>query len=292
MALRSPVSIDKREKLAGGGAANGPILTAAFTNRGKIMSTILPKLFSIFRAAGYEPLTGHSPFHFQNWRDAPFTQFVKDSEIVGCPGLALQEVMFLEHFRDFVAPRRILIIGNAHGWSTVAMSLIFPDARTVAMDIDEIGVERTNEVIATYGMSAIAVTARSPTDVATVIRNHLGGAIDFCLIDAIHTEEALIADFAAVREVATQDALYLLHDVINWHLIDGFNQLLAQHELSGKVFTRTASGMALAYRSLSPDFTAYLDCFTEPADTFRKLRQLCIGSFGDPIAPFHSGYRS
>jgi hypothetical protein len=50
--------------------------------------------------------------------------------------------------------------------------------------------------------------------------------------------------------------------------------------------------MALAYRSLSQDFTAYLDCFTEPADTFRKLRQLCIGSFGDPIAHFHSGYRS
>jgi hypothetical protein len=136
------------------------------------------------------------------------------------------------------------------------------------------------------------VTARSPKDVAAVTRDHLGGPIDFCLIDAIHTDEALVADFNAVKDMATPDALYLLHDVINWHLIGGFNQLLAQHRLSGKVFTRTASGMALAYRDLSPDFTAYLNCFTEPAETFRKLRQLCIGSFGDPIGAFHSGYRS
>jgi hypothetical protein len=200
--------------------------------------------------------------------------------------------MFLEHFRDYIAPRRILIIGNAHGWSTVALSLIFPDAFTVAMDIDEVGVERTNEVLAAHGIPAIAVTARSPDDVAAVAGKHLGGAVDFFLIDAIHTNEALIADFAAVKEVAAHDALYLLHDVINWHLIGAFNQLLAQHELNGKVFTRTASGMALVFKRLSSEFAAYLDCFTETADDFRKMRQLCIGSFGDPIAPFHSEYRS
>src|SRR5256885_14905605 len=255
------------------------------------MSTILPTLFSVFRTSGYEPLTGHSSFHFQNWRDAPFTQFVKDGKMVGCPGLALQEVMFLEHFRDFIAPRRILIIGNAHGWSTVAMSLIFPNARTVAMDIDGFGVERTNEVIAAHGLSAGAVTARSPNDVATVTRDHLGGSLDLCLIDAIHTNDALIADCAAIREVAAPEALYLLHDVINWHMIDGFYHLLTQHGLSGKIFTRTASGIALAYRSVSPDFAAYLDCFTEPAETFRELRQLYTG-YADPIATFHSGYRS
>jgi len=32
------------------------------------MTSILPRLFGIFRASGYEPLTGHSSFHFQNWR--------------------------------------------------------------------------------------------------------------------------------------------------------------------------------------------------------------------------------
>ena len=255
------------------------------------MSTILPRLFGIFRAAGYEPLTGYSPFHFQNWRDAPFTRFVKDGQLSGIPGIALQEVMFLEHFRQFIAPRRILVIGNASGWSTVAMALIFPDAMTVAMDIDDGGVKRTNALLAANGLSAKAVTARSPDDVAAVVNEHLAGAVDFALIDAVHNNEAVIADFAAVTAVAASEALYLLHDVINWHMIDGFNHARAQHRLDGKVFTRTPSGMALAYSKLSSEFEAYLDCFTEPPEMFRQLRQLCLNNFADPIAAFQNGYR-
>jgi Methyltransferase domain len=256
------------------------------------MSTILPRLFDIFRAAGYEPLTGYSPFHFQNWRDAPFTRFVKDGKLSGIPGIALQEVMFLEHFREFISPRRILVIGNASGWSTVAMALIFPDAMTVAMDIDEAGVNRTNQLIAANRLSAKAVTARSPDDVAVVVNEHLSGSVDFSLIDAVHNNEAVIADFAAVTAVAANEALYLLHDVINWHMIDGFNHALTEHRLSGKVFTRTPSGMALAYSKISPEFDSYLGCFTEPPEMFRQLRQLCLSTFVDPIAAFQGGYRT
>jgi predicted O-methyltransferase YrrM len=256
------------------------------------MSTILPRLFGIFRSAGFEPLTGYSPFHFQNWRDAPFTRFVKNGQLSGIPGIALQEVMFLEGFRHFVTPRRILVIGNASGWSTVAMALIFPDAMTVAIDIDDDGVRRTNELIAANRLPARAVTARSPDDVAAVVKEHLQGSIDFSLIDAVHNNDAVIADFAAVTAVAAEGALYLLHDVINWHMIDGFNHALATHRLSGKVFTRTPSGMALAYSRISPEFESYLDCFTEPPEMFRKLRQLCLSTFVDPIAAFQNGYRA
>src|SRR6185437_596605 len=145
--------------------------------------------------------------------------------------------MFLEQFRHFIAPRRILVIGNASGWSTVAMALIFPDARTVAIDIDEAGVKRTNELIAANGLPAKAVAARSPEGVAGVVAEHLSGAVDFSLIDAVHNNEAVVADFAAVTAVAAEGACHLLHDVINWHMIEGFNQALATHRLSGKVFT-------------------------------------------------------
>jgi len=222
------------------------------------MSTILPALYGIYRRAGYEPLTGHSPHHFFGFRDAPFTRFLKKKEIVGVWGLSLQEVMFLEHFRDFVSPRRIFIIGNAHGWSTIAFALMFPQAKVLAIDIDPVGVEVTNALIDANRLNAQAVTARSPDDVVRVAKEHFDGAVDFSLIDAVHRNDALAADFDAVMAISADHALHLFHDIINWNLIQGFQAMVARHGLSGCVFTRTASGMALASRDLEPEFLAYL----------------------------------
>jgi hypothetical protein len=255
------------------------------------MTTILPRLFAIYRAAGYEPLTGYSSYHFQNWRGAPFTRFFKDRRLWGCPGMALQEVMFLEHLASLVTPQRVLVIGNGMGWGTIAMTLIFPKAFTVAIDIDSAGVALTNEMIAANGLNARAVIARSPNDVAQVVDGHLGGPVDLSLIDADHTEEAIVADFTAIRSVAAADALHLFHDVINHNLIGGFNRLLGQHGLKSKVFTRTPSGMALAYAALSAELEAYLDCFTENPETYWSVRRFCLETYADPMADMRKGYR-
>ena len=236
------------------------------------MSTIVPKLFNIYRAAGYEPITGYSPYHFFNVRDVPCTMFLKNNVLSGCPGVALQEIMFFEQFREFISPQRILIIGNAFGWSTIAFALIFPKAKTVAIDPNSEGVNFTNELIARNSLSACAVVGRSPENVAEIASRHLGGSVDFSLIDAIHTNEAIIADFAAVKATAVDQAFYLFHDVINLNMISGFNDILARYGLKGKVFTRTASGMALAYATVRPEFENYLNCFTEPAGIFDALR--------------------
>ena len=119
-----------------------------------------------------------------------------------------------------------------------------------------------------------------------VVRDHLGGSVDFSLLDAIHTNESITADFAAIRSVATDQAFYLFHDVINWNMIGGFNNILAKHSLKGKVFTRTASGMALAYASVAPEFDHYLNCFTEPAGLFQALSLHYLAAFADPISAF------
>jgi Methyltransferase domain len=252
------------------------------------LSTILPRLISIYRAASYEPITGHCPFHFFNWRDAPFTAFVTGSGITSRAGIALQEVMFVEQFSQFISPRRIFIIGNALGWSTIALALIFPAARTVAIDIEPAGVALTNRLIEANGLSAKALVARSPDDVARVVDEHLDGAVEFSFIDGHHDNDTIKADFAAVKAVSTDDACHLFHDVINWNMIDGFKDLLATHGLQGKVFTRTPSGMGFAHGgNLSPDFAAYLDCFTDPPGMFNKLRFQCHQLFLDPIAAYH-----
>jgi Methyltransferase domain len=257
------------------------------------MSSITTELFRIYRESGYEPITGYSPYHFNNFRDSPFTIFVKNGQIVGLPnfGLALQEVMFIERFPEYIAPKNVLVIGNALGWSTVTLSLMFPKARTVAIDVDATGISATNELIERNKLPALAVTARSPDDVAAVVQKHLNGPVDFCLIDAIHTNEALLADFTAVRPVAAPSAIYLLHDVINWHMIDAVNRILSSYSLKGKIFTRTPSGMGLIYPSISPEFDAYLSCFSDPADRYQSLRQFFLTRLADPIGAFIYGYR-
>jgi predicted O-methyltransferase YrrM len=228
------------------------------------LSTILPKLFAIFREAGHEPLTGYSISHFPKWPAAPFTVFLKHGKPVGCPGLSLQEIMFIEHFRNYIRPSRIFIVGNALGWSTVALTLVFPEAVTVAIDTDGKAVDWTNDLLTRNRLCAIAVRARSPDDVAKVVDQHLKGPIEFSLIDAHHTNDALIADFAAIHAVSAKNAIHLFHDVINRRMQPGFNRILTNHELRGRIFPRTPSGMALAYRDMNSEFAGYLDCFTGP----------------------------
>lgn len=166
------------------------------------MASVIPDAVRIFREEGYETISGLSPAHFFNLRDVPFTTFVKNKKMFGSPGLALQEVMFLENFRDYIAPKRVLIVGNAYGWSTVVLALIFPGAKTVAIDIDPHGVAFTNDLVKRHGLAAEAVVAESPKDVKAAADRHLGGPIDFCLIDAMHDNGSLIADFGAVRAAA------------------------------------------------------------------------------------------
>lgn len=255
------------------------------------MPSIVPTAVGIYRSAGCETISGLSSYHFFNWRDAPFTIFLKGNQMQGCPGLALQEVMFLENFRDYITPQRILVIGNAFGWSTVVLGLTFPRARTVAIDIEPSGVQFTNELIDRHGLSARAVVAESPTGVAAAVAEHLGGPVDFCLIDAMHDNQSLVADFAALQAVAAPDACVLLHDVINWHMIEGVKHIQAQYNLKSKLLTRTPSGMALLYSSVSAEFEAYLDCFSDSPERYHSLRQFYLTNFADPIAPFMAGYR-
>lgn len=158
--------------------------------------------------------------------------------------------MFLEDFRDYIALRRILVIGDACGWSTIVIVLTFPNAKTVAIDIDAEGVKLTNAVIDRHQLSARAGVAKSPNSMADVVQRKLGGTIDFCLIDADHHNPALIADFAATRTIAAPDAVYLVHDVINWQMIDRVKQIETQHKPNSKLLTRTASGVAIVYPTL------------------------------------------
>jgi hypothetical protein len=68
------------------------------------MASIIPRAIGIYRSAGCETISGFSSYHFFNSPEAPFTTFLKDKKMVGCLGLALQEIMFVET-SETISPR-------------------------------------------------------------------------------------------------------------------------------------------------------------------------------------------
>jgi len=236
--------------------------------------SIVTTLVNLYKKAGLHPVTGYNSHHFFNWRDAPFTVFLDGSGFVGCPGLALQEVMFLEHLGTYLTPANCLVIGNAMGWSTLATALTFPKAKTVGVDnAAKTGIDFTNAAFKSLGLNGGAVLGESPKDIGRIVGAEFDGKVDFVLIDALHENDAIQADFHAIREHATEDCVYLFHDVINWNMLSGFKALLTDSGLEGCVLTRTPSGMAMAY---SPDLPAdcrdYLSVFSDDANFFKRYR--------------------
>jgi predicted O-methyltransferase YrrM len=238
--------------------------------------SILPRLMRLYVDAGYQPLTGYSTFFFQNYMAAPFTKLVKDGAAASEWGLALQEIMFLEHFGSYLKPKRVFVVGNAEGWSTFALSLIFPGAKVVGIDPDSPGNQLTNQIARKNNLPVQAVDASSPGDVKAVCDQFLGGPIDFALIDGMHVPENMTADFEAVRACSAPDATYVFHDVMLWGLVDAFNAMREKHGLDGRVLTRTPSGMAAAWKTASPEFVAYIEAFTEHPNVFRSYRRLVL----------------
>jgi predicted O-linked N-acetylglucosamine transferase (SPINDLY family) len=253
------------------------------TTKRNSQMTMLTRLHEIYRSAGLQPLTGHSTKHMHDWADAPFTRFYNGEGIVGCAGLSLFEIMFLEHLGNYVDPRSVLVIGNAHGWSTIALALIFPKAQVLALDPFQEGVELTNELARRNKLSVNAVVGTSPGSVKPACAEHLNSPVDFVLIDAIHTNEAVKTDFFAAAEVAGKDAFYLFHDVINWKMVEGFKDMQSASGLGGRILTRTPSGMAVLHGEISPDLVQYLECFSDNTQLLTAYRSMVQRAFAGDV---------
>jgi len=248
------------------------------------MSAIV-RLHQIYQSAGLTPMTGHCPGHMFQWRDAPFTRFLRDDgSLVGCFGLSVHELLVLEPLNRHIDPRRILVVGNAHGWSSIALALFFPGAMVVGLDPEAEGIALTNRLAADHGLAVRGVVGSSPGDVPDAVRRYLGGPVDLVLVDAVHSNEAVVGDVRGVHPLAAPDALYILHDVINWNLVDGVREAQRMYGLRGRVLTRTASGMAVLHRDIPTGLDAYLSCFADDPDRLRLYREQVRAEHGDRLA--------
>jgi len=208
----------------------------------------------MYRARGLAVRTGLNPFHFNNYRDAPFTALYQGGRMLSTGGgISLQEYYVFECLLDVWTPANIFVIGNAFGWSTLLLACLAPQARAVALDNGvegddaRIGIDLTNAMATEQRLNAAVVFGRSPQDVPGVVTTHLGGTIDLCFIDGLHTNDQQLADYLAIKPFLARDHIILFHDVVNWNMTESLGQIAMTTANRTHILMRTPSGMGIQY---------------------------------------------
>jgi len=246
------------------------------------MSTIVD-LVHLYEYAGFTVQSSLNPGHFAGYNIAeiPFTYIYQDDKPM-CKGggIAFAEIGFMESVFENYHPQNIFIIGNAFGWSTLALALMNRSARVVAIDWcprpeEKRGLEVTNALARQAGLNAEALEGKSPDDVARTCQDQFSGPVDFVFIDGGHTPEQLLKDFNTCKDVASLDCVYLFHDVVNFLMMEAFLRVAQTNpELRSSLLFRTPSGMAISYPPRFDDQLApVVSAFTETDERVKALRE-------------------
>ncbi|SDG65120.1 class I SAM-dependent methyltransferase [Roseospirillum parvum] len=231
--------------------------------------TLLPRLLAAYRARGYEIASGLNPAHWDGFDLAPFTWLVKDGQsVTNGLGIALGEVIFLEHLLAAWPARRILVIGNSFGWSALALGLAAPHgARLVALDagldpFSEEGLSLTEDMAHELGLHVRAVKGFSPQAVPALMAEHFPDGLDLVFVDGLHTVEQVEKDWRAVAPFLARPGAVLFHDVRNCGLEPGMAAVGAAAGQMPRLLEATASGMAILAHDLPPEAEAVLDAYS------------------------------
>ena len=194
-------------------------------------------------------------------------------------GIAFAEIAFVEALCQRARPRSVFMLGNAFGWNTLAFGLINPAAQIVAIDPfphpDDIrGLEVTNMLAKLAGLNVQAIQGNSPDGVGAICARAFAAPIDLVFIDGDHTQAQLSGAFAACRQAAGADCIYVFHGVLNAGMVAGFLDIAqSEPEMSGAVLMRTPSGMGILYpRSCATQIDPVVRAFSESERRMTALR--------------------
>jgi len=178
------------------------------TNPWKPVSGIL-KVLEAYQRHGYQLLLG-SP-------DTLVTKLGKGGRIIeASAGLSLSDILVFQWIAAIAPWQRVLIIGNAFGFSAFMLATICPGCYVDAIDAEVEGSENSlgselTRKIAREDFPGVSLTIGiSPQDLPKACRFNVYDAI---LIDGYHTNKQLIADFAGVRKLRAENGVVYCHDV-------------------------------------------------------------------------------
>jgi predicted O-methyltransferase YrrM len=263
------------------------------------------ELIDIYKRQGLELKTGLYPWHFDRCYPLestrlhlvfPFTKlFRKGKPTAVGAGIHPIEVMLLSAASKAFAPKRIFIIGNAFGWSTLALGLANKQSKIVAIDAlvegaeAKYGFDLTNKIIQDEGLDNIQIIhASSPQDVQQVVQEHLEGSVDFVLIDGYHSNHQQSLDFKEIQKFTSRSHIVFMHDVMNFDLVKSFKHLRNEYpDLESNILMRTPSGMGVFFTSdISSDTRRVIDAFCENPTSLRHAQKMAKERVGNFVKRF------
>jgi hypothetical protein len=238
----------------------------------------LKKLVSIYTSWGIDVAAGCAPHRYANLRKIAATWFVRDGKNLTTGfGISLQDLYFFECLFETFRPSTCFVIGNSWGWSSIAISLIIPNSKVVAIDnaIEPQSVEGlnfTNQVAAEEGLNLTVAQASSPHDVPVVMKNEFVTPIEFVFVDGDHTKEQVFLDFNATWPFSSRNTIFLFHDAMDWKLIDGIERASQVSGMPYFLLDGTTSGMAIMFdKSCHPEVEEAISPFMASAAAKRVL---------------------
>jgi len=271
------------------------------------------RLFQIYQTQGFDIRSGINLAHVEGRSntmaaaDAAATYLYRNhDEMVetGGGGVSMHEIPLFEQLSLVADFKSIFIVGNSFGWSTLLVSILWPEAEVVALDcgfapsptglhrrfksflhwlrgekvwnVDnaDFGIKFTNETAQTNNLKAKVVKGFSPGDVKPTAAKLLSQPPDFAFIDGRHTLPQVLLDYRAIREIASKDCVYLFHDIVNFRLEKSFNQILAESQMEGRILWQTPSGMGILYpKSRSVELAPVLEVFGQRERFIQNMRR-------------------
>lgn len=149
-------------------------------------------------------------------------------------GIANKELEYFQNYTSQFNNPKILIIGNAFGLSTFALSYIFKGSSVDVIDAEsegkdnQFGSEITRQIIEEKGLDIQLTIGYSPVDLDKAVRFD---EYDIVFIDGLHTNEQVYLDFMGVEKYLNRNKfLCVFHDVGFCNLEQGVNKIFEKYD--------------------------------------------------------------
>ena len=247
------------------------------------LSAVFSELNKRYKAEGLEVYGGFSPF-LTGFLQRTGNYIARDGTFLSTSaGISNDEAVFMHGLCEQLSPKRILIIGNSYGFSTVFLSLTCPDAKLIAFDKYRTeGIKTTNRLLAGLSSKEV-VQASTPEDIPRLIDNKLGGEVDFVLIDAVHTNDMQTEEFNVLNRFLASSSVVVFHDVLSCGLLPSFNQLrLRYSDYDFRLISKSSTGIAVCIKGEQNErLKDFLDYFSPAEDNILKFNCLMLKHSND-----------
>lgn len=239
----------------------------------------IARVIEAYRAFGYEVLLG-TP-------DCLPTRLQKDGRIVNASfAISLTDILVFQWIAGISPWQRAFIIGNSFGFSTFVVASLCPGCFVDVIDAEvegnenRLGSELTYKIAQHHFPGVCLTIGFSPQELAKACRFN---DYEFILIDGLHTDQQLVADFRGIRGLRAKNSVVYCHDVGMAKMYKGWSYIRSE------LTTKEDEAFDLHFTSFGSTMVV------SGCPELRRFLKNCCGSLEESLFYFgarHTGFRS